>query len=75
MPPREGELLVDGGLCEVESFEDGVVGVAERGRAVAALAAEMDLVVLDATQLLQRAVAGALEVGVLEAHAHDPVQN
>ena len=32
---QEGELIVDAGFRELESLEDGVVGVAERGRAVA----------------------------------------
>lgn len=32
---QEGELVVDARFLELESLEDGVVGVAERGRAVA----------------------------------------
>ena len=67
MPLQEGELVVEGGFRKLETLEDGVVGVAERGRAVAALAAEMYLVVLDATQLLQgtQSLWGSLKVGRL----------
>ncbi len=75
MPLQECELVVDGGFRKLESLEDGVVGVAERGRAVAALAAEVDLVVLDASQLLECTFGRQLGAGVLEAHAHDAVQH
>ncbi len=51
MPLQEGKLVVDGGLREFQSLEDGVVGVAQRGRAIAALAADVNLVILDAPHL------------------------
>ena len=52
-----------------------MIGAAERGGAVATLGTQVDLVVLDAPQLLQGALRRELGVGVLEAHAHDAVQN
>jgi len=75
VPLQECELVVDDGFRELESLENGVVGVAERGRAVAALAAEVNLVVLDAPQLLQGTFGRQLGVGILEAHAHDAPQH
>jgi hypothetical protein len=41
VPLQESELVIDGGFRELESLEDGVVGVAERRGAVAAFAAEV----------------------------------
>jgi hypothetical protein len=68
-------LVVDRRFLELESLENGVVGVAERGRAVAAFTAEVNLVVLDAPQLLQGTLGRQPGVGVLEAHAQHAVQH